>query len=156
MVEKKFTHMKDNGVHMVDVGGKPEVKRTALAMGKIKLNSETINLIQSDRIKKGNVLSTAQIASIQAVKSTSQIIPLCHPLNINAVNVEFEFEDEFLVIRVEVSINGKTGVEMEALTGVSVGLLTVWDMVKSVEKDELGQYPTTRITDVTVLDKIKG
>jgi cyclic pyranopterin phosphate synthase len=150
-----FTHLKEGGVHMVDVGGKPQVKRIALAQGKIHLKENTIRLIQSDEIKKGNVISTSQIAAIQAVKSTSQIIPLCHPLSINSVDVDFKFEDDFIQVQVGVKIRGQTGVEMEALTGVSVALLTIWDMVKSVEKDDQGQYPNTKITDINVVEKIK-
>ncbi len=155
MDEKEFTHLTQSGVHMVEVGDKPVIKRTALAMGKIKLTPETIRLIERGELKKGNVLTTAQIAAIQAVKSTSQMIPLCHPLPIGGVEVEFEVNHDAIKVTVEVSSTGKTGVEMEAITGVSVGLLTIWDMVKSVEKDENGQYPSTRITDIEVIKKEK-
>jgi cyclic pyranopterin phosphate synthase len=155
MEEKSFTHMKGSGVHMVDIGGKPDNKRTARAQGKIEIQSDTIKRIQTDQIKKGNVLATAQIAAIQAVKSTSQIIPLCHPLPINSIDIDFQFEKNYIKVTVEVSICGKTGVEMEALTGVSTALLTIWDMVKSVEKDEKGQYPSTRISNILVLEKRK-
>jgi cyclic pyranopterin monophosphate synthase len=155
MDKKEFTHLTQSGVHMVEVGDKPVIKRTALARGKIILNNETIYLIEKGELKKGNVLTTAQIAAIQAVKSTSQIIPLCHPIPIGGVEVEFEVNPESIEITVEVRSTGKTGVEMEAITGVSVGLLTIWDMVKSVEKDENGQYPSTRITDIEVIKKEK-
>ncbi len=99
---------------------------------------------------------TAQIAAIQAVKSTPQIIPLCHSIPISGVEVEFEVVKEQVQVTVEVKSTGKTGVEMEAITGVSVALLTVWDMVKSVEKDENGQYPSTIISDIEVVKKEKG
>ncbi|MBI4813592.1 MAG: cyclic pyranopterin monophosphate synthase MoaC [Methanobacterium sp.] len=155
MDEKEFTHLTKSGVHMVEVGDKPVIKRTALARGKIILNKETIQLIEKGELKKGNVLTTAQIAAIQAVKSTSQMIPLCHPIPIGGVEVEFEVNPESIQVTVEVRSTGKTGVEMEAITGVSVGLLTIWDMVKSVEKDQNGQYPSTRIMDIEVIRKEK-
>jgi len=155
MDEKEFTHLTRSGVHMVEVGDKPVIKRTALARGKIKLTPETILLIEKGEVKKGNVLTTAQIAAIQAVKSTSQMIPLCHPIPIGGVEVEFCVNPDSIEVIVQVSSTGKTGVEMEAITGVSVGLLTIWDMVKSVEKDENGQYPSTRITDIEVIKKEK-
>lgn len=155
MDEKEFTHLTQSGVHMVEVGDKPVIKRTALARGKIKLQTGTIELIEKGELKKGNVLTTAQIAAIQAVKNTPQMIPLCHPIPIGGVEVEFEVNTESIEVTVQVSSTGKTGVEMEAITGVSVGLLTIWDMVKSVEKDENGQYPSTAITDIEVIRKEK-
>ncbi len=155
MDEKEFTHLTQSGVHMVEVGDKPIIKRTALAQGRIKLQKETIDLIEKGELKKGNVLTTAQIAAIQAVKNTPQMIPLCHPIPIGGVEVEFEVNPESIEVTVQVSSTGKTGVEMEAVTGVSVGLLTIWDMVKSVEKDENGQYPSTAITDIGVIRKEK-
>ena len=155
MEKSKFTHLSQEGVRMVEVGEKPLVKRMALASGTIKLEPETIELIVKEEIKKGNVLTTAQIAAIQSVKNTSQLIPLCHPLSITGINVEFDVKKEYIAVEVEVHTTGQTGVEMEALTGVSVALLTIWDMVKSVEKDEDGQYPHTKITDIKVLRKEK-
>ncbi|NYB52273.1 MAG: cyclic pyranopterin monophosphate synthase MoaC [Methanobacteriaceae archaeon] len=152
---KKLTHLTKSGVHMVEVGDKPIIRRTALASGKIELNSDTIRVIKEGEVKKGNVITTAQIAAIQAVKSTANLIPLCHPLPISGVEVEFEVEPEHIKVTVEVKSTGKTGVEMEAITGVSVALLTIWDMVKSAEKDENGQYPTTRISDIEVIRKEK-
>ncbi|MBZ2165855.1 cyclic pyranopterin monophosphate synthase MoaC [Methanobacterium spitsbergense] len=152
---KEFTHLSNTGVKMVEVGNKAVVKRTATAKGKIHLQKFTIDLIKREEIKKGNVLTTAQIAAISAVKSTHHLIPLCHSLTITGVDVDFEFGDDFIETNVIVRCNGKTGVEMEALTGVSVALLTVWDMVKSVEKDENGQYPSTRISDIVVSEKRK-
>jgi cyclic pyranopterin phosphate synthase len=155
MENSKFTHLSREGVRMVEVGEKPVVKRTAVASGKIKLDPKTIKLIVKEEIKKGNVLTTAQIAAIQAVKSTHHLIPLCHPLSITGIKVEFEVEREYITVEVGVHTTGQTGVEMEAITGVSVALLTIWDMVKSVEKDEDGQYPHTQITDIKVLRKEK-
>ncbi|MEN6330278.1 MAG: cyclic pyranopterin monophosphate synthase MoaC [Methanobacteriaceae archaeon] len=155
MENRKFTHLSRDGVRMVEVGEKPAVKRTALASGRIVLEPKTIELIVKEEIKKGNVLTTAQIAAIQAVKSTPNLIPLCHPLAITGINVEFEVKSGHITVQVEVRTTGKTGVEMEAITGVSVALLTIWDMVKSVEKDDNGQYPHTRITDIMVLRKEK-
>ena len=155
MEESKFTHLSKEGVRMVEVGEKPALKRVALASGTIKLEPETIKLIIKEEIKKGNVLTTAQIAAIQAVKNTPQMIPLCHPISITGINVEFEVDQEHITVQVEVRTTGRTGVEMEAITGVSVALLTIWDMVKSVEKDQDGQYPHTKITDIKVLRKEK-
>ncbi|HMK53148.1 MAG TPA: cyclic pyranopterin monophosphate synthase MoaC [Methanobacteriaceae archaeon] len=155
MGEKILTHLTKCGVHMVEVGTKPVMKRSAVAKGKINLQENTTRLIKSENIKKGNVLTTAQIAAINAVKSTSQIIPLCHPLAITGIEVDFEVSENSIMVQVEVRTEGKTGVEMEAITGVSVALLTIWDMVKSVEKNADGQYPHTRITDIQVIKKEK-
>jgi cyclic pyranopterin phosphate synthase len=156
MVNKEFTHLSEKGVNMVEVGDKAIVKRTATAKGKINLQNVTITMIKNEEIKKGNVLTTAQIAAISAVKSTHHLIPLCHPLNITGVDVDFDFGDDFVETKVTVNSTGKTGVEMEALTGTTVALLTIWDMVKSVEKDENGQYPATSISDIVVLEKRKN
>lgn len=156
MNNKSFTHLSDKGVHMVEVSDKPVVKRTAIAQGRIHLKNETIELIEKEEIKKGNVLTTAQIAAIGAVKSTHHLIPLCHSLKITGVDVSFDLNRETIEVEVSVTSLGKTGVEMEAITGVSVALLTIWDMVKSVEKDDNGQYPSTRISDIVVLEKRKN
>lgn len=156
MNNKSFTHLSDKGIHMVEVSDKPVVKRTAIAQGKIHLKKETIELIEKEEIKKGNVLTTAQIAAIGAVKSTHHLIPLCHSLKITGVDVGFDLNKETIEVEVSVTSLGKTGVEMEAITGVSVALLTIWDMVKSVEKDDNGQYPSTRISDIVVLEKRKN
>jgi cyclic pyranopterin phosphate synthase len=107
------------------------------------------------KVEKGNVLTTAQIAAIQAVKSTPNLIPLCHSIPISGVQVEFEVAQDEIIAIVKVKSAGKTGVEMEAITGVSVALLTIWDMVKSAEKDENGQYPSTRILNIEVVKKEK-
>lgn len=155
MENKKFTHLSEKGVHMVEVSDKPVVKRTAIAQGKIHLQKETIELIEKEEIKKGNVLTTAQIAAISAVKSTHHLIPLCHSLKITGADVKFNVSQNDIEVEVSVTSLGKTGVEMEALTGASVALLTIWDMVKSVEKDIHGQYPSTKISDIIVVKKEK-
>ena len=152
---KEFTLLTDSGVHMVEVGQKPDQKRLAIASGKIYLDENTIKMIQNEEIKKGNVLTTAQIAGIQAVKDTSSIIPLCHPLSLTGIEIDFDVKSTEITATCSVKTLGKTGVEMEALTGVSVSLLTIWDMVKAVEKDENGQYPDTRISDICVIKKEK-
>jgi cyclic pyranopterin phosphate synthase len=154
-MEKSFTHLSKKGVHMVEVSEKPIVKRTAVVQGKIHLQKETIRLIENEEIKKGNVLTTAQIAAIGAVKSTHHLIPLCHSLKITGVDVDFNVNYNDIEVEISVTSLGKTGVEMEALTGASVALLTIWDMVKSVEKDENGQYPSTMISDIVVVKKEK-
>lgn len=154
-MKDEFTHLKDDGVHMVEVGDKSAVRRTAIAEGEILLDKKTVDLIRESRIRKGNVLATAQIAAIGAVKNTWNIIPLCHQVPVTGVDVRFLVDDDRIKVRVAVKCDGKTGVEMEALTGVSVALLTVWDMVKSVEKDQDGQYPHTRIRNIRVIRKEK-
>ena len=152
---EEFTHLTDSGVHMVEVGAKPDQKRRAVASGKIFLDENTIKMIKSEEIKKGNVLTTAQIAGIQAVKNTSSIIPLCHPLSLTGIEIDFKVDTHEITCTCAVNTIGKTGVEMEAITGVSVCLLTIWDMVKAVEKDEEGQYPNTRISGIKVIKKEK-
>ena len=151
----KLTHVDEKGVKMVEVGHKDVVFRKAIAKGKIRLKPDTIKLIQEGKTKKGNVIAAAQIAGILAVKRTWEIIPLCHPIPLTGVDISFEFGEDYIEATCEVRAYYKTGVEMEALTGVSVALLTIWDMVKAVEKDEKGQYPVTRIYDIRVVEKIK-
>ena len=151
----KLTHVDEKGVKMVEVGHKDVVFRKAIAKGKIRLKPETIKLIQEGKTKKGNVIATAQIAGILAVKRTWEMIPLCHPIPLTGVDISFEFGEDYIEATCEVRAYYKTGVEMEALTGVSVALLTIWDMVKAVEKDEKGQYPVTRIYDIRVVEKVK-
>jgi cyclic pyranopterin monophosphate synthase len=155
MSNEKFTHLTEKGVHMVEVGEKTHQKRKAIATGKIKLQEKTIAMIENQEIKKGNVLTTAQIAAIQGVKNTASMIPLCHPLNITGIEVDFEVNANEIHCTVSANSVGQTGIEMEAITGVSVGLLTIWDMVKAVEKDADGQYPDTAITDIRVIKKEK-
>ncbi|RLG73902.1 MAG: cyclic pyranopterin monophosphate synthase MoaC [Thermoprotei archaeon] len=143
-------------VRMVDVSPKPKVYREAIASGKIVLKKKTIELVKSKKIEKGDVLSVATVAAILAAKKTSEIIPLCHPIPLTHVDVDFSIEDNFIEVKTKVRTTAKTGVEMEALAATMTALLTIWDMVKKYEKDEKGQYPETVITDVRVLAKIKG
>jgi cyclic pyranopterin phosphate synthase len=143
-------------IRMIDIGKKKEVKRRAMASGKIYLKESTIEAIKEGNITKGNVLATAKVSGIMAVKRTSDAIPLCHPIPITNVEINFELDERFIRIKVLVESIGKTGVEMEALHGVNISLLTIWDMVKSVEKDENGQYPETEISDIKVVYKEKG
>lgn len=141
---------------MVDIGEKDVVRRKAIASGRIVLGKRSLDAIRSGTVRKGDVLEAAKITAIQAVKSTPDIIPYCHPIPIESVKVDFELSNDSLSCTVEVIAHYKTGVEMEALTGVSAALLTIWDMVKYLEKDENGQYPSTRIADIEVVTKEKG
>lgn len=135
MEEKKFSHTNAEGkARMVDVGNKLIQQRVAIAEGHIELNPETIQLIKENNIKKGDVLTVAEIAGIQAAKKTSELIPLCHPLQLTKVKIEAKLSDNGVKVTGEVQCNGQTGVEMEALTGVSVALLTIYDMCKAVDK----------------------
>ncbi len=140
---------------MVDISGKEHVDRRAKASGFIKLQSDTVRRVEEGEIPKGDVLSVAQTAGVMAVKNTPEIVPLTHPIPITKVDVYFDLKDEGIEAEVEVKSRGQTGVEMEALTGVSAVLLTIWDMVKGFEKDEAGQYPDTEIKNIRVLEKIK-
>jgi cyclic pyranopterin phosphate synthase len=151
----EFSHIEDDDVSMVDITDKDDVRREATAAGRIDLKPATIEAIREGETVKGNVLSTARIAAIQAVKRTWDDIPLCHQISIGDVDVDFELGESSVRSRVTVRSTGKTGVEMEALNGVSRALLTVWDMVKAAEKDDAGQYPATAIGDITVEAKIK-
>ena len=151
----EFSHISDGKASMVDVSKKPEQTRDAIAKGTIILRPETIDAIQNGTVIKGNVLATARVAAILAVKDTPRIIPMCHAIPVHHVSVDFEVEDNSICTSVLVRSSGKTGVEMEALVGVNVALLTIWDMVKSAEKDQDGQYPITKITDVYVVSKRK-
>lgn len=153
----EFTHLNEkNEVHMVDVTAKPDVSREAEACGRIYLRDSTLKAIAEGSVVKGNVLATAQVAGTQAVKQTWALIPMCHPIPVGAVTISFEQTDAYIEASCWVKTYGKTGIEMEALTGVSVALLTIWDMVKSAEKDEAGQYPVTRIDNIYVVEKRKG
>lgn len=151
----EFTHIAEDRVRMVDVGEKDELRRLAVATGRIYLRRETLAAIQEGTVVKGNVLATARVAATLAVKDTFRLIPMCHAIPVTAVEVYFDQKEEYIAASVMVRSVGKTGVEMEALTGVSVALLTIWDMVKSAEKDERGQYPVTRIEAIRVILKEK-
>ncbi|HUS74531.1 MAG TPA: cyclic pyranopterin monophosphate synthase MoaC [Methanothrix sp.] len=141
---------------MVDITEKQPIFRRATASGSIKLRKSTIEAIKSGQVKKGDVITTARLAAILAVKDTPRLIPLCHPIPITGLNVNFEFEERRVKAIVTVTSEGKTGVEMEALTGVAAALLNVWDMVKYLEKDETGNYPETVMETIQVIEKRKG
>jgi cyclic pyranopterin phosphate synthase len=141
---------------MVDVTGKPKVFREATATGKIKLRPETVHLIRSGKIEKGDAIYTAKIAGTLAAKETSILIPFCHPLPLTNVKVDIEIlNDNTVKVSSTVKTEAQTGVEMEALVATAISLLTIWDMVKQYEKDEEGQYPFTAIEDIRVIKKVK-
>ncbi|MHA1379939.1 MAG: cyclic pyranopterin monophosphate synthase MoaC [Candidatus Helarchaeota archaeon] len=144
-------------IYMIDISSKKEIVRTAIAEGAIYLKKDTINQIKNRTIKKGDVLINAQLSAINAVKRTSDLIFLAHPIPITKIEVDFEIDDERSLIKTTVSVKSiaKTGVELEAIMGVQIALLTIWDMTKYLEKDENGQYPTTKISNIMVLKKIK-
>lgn len=132
-----FTHLDAQGrVRMVDVGEKKETKRVAVVMGSISLEAATLDLILDERVKKGNVLEAARIAGVMAAKKTADLIPMCHPINITYVRVDFfpDRDKSKINIEAEVSLTGRTGVEMEAMTAVSVAALTIYDMCKSYDR----------------------
>jgi cyclic pyranopterin phosphate synthase len=143
-------------VRAVDISEKPEVPRVAVASGFIRLKPETLKKIKAGEVPKGDVLSVAQTAAILAVKRTPELIPLTHQIQITGTDVKFRMERQGIRATVEVRSTGKTGVEMEALVGVTSALMTIWDMVKGLEKDRAGQYPKTSIEDVRILKKVKG
>ncbi|MDT8378193.1 MAG: cyclic pyranopterin monophosphate synthase MoaC [Desulfotignum sp.] len=133
----EFTHLDNRGrVRMVDVGDKNETRRTAVAEGIVVMQPDTLARIMDEKVKKGNVLETARIAGIMAAKKTAELVPMCHPLNITHAGVDFFFKPDTHSIRIQatVSLTGRTGVEMEALTAVSVAGLTIYDMCKSYDK----------------------
>lgn len=141
---------------MIDVSEKLSVTRMARASGFIRLRHETLKKIKAGQVPKGDVFSVAQTAAIMAVKRTPELVPLTHPISITGTDVKFNTEQNGIKVTVEVKSIGKTGVEMEALVGVASALLTIWDMVKGLEKDKAGQYPATSIEDIRVLRKVKG
>lgn len=145
----ELTHVDSSGrVVMVDVSGKPIVKRTAIAKGHITLAKETIKLIKEGQMKKGDPLTCARIAGISAAKKTGDLIPLCHPLTIDQASVDLEIVEDGVNIESKVITTAKTGIEMEALTAVSVAALTVYDMCKAVDKNMV-------IDEVTLVKKTK-
>ncbi|BDW82709.1 cyclic pyranopterin monophosphate synthase accessory protein [Erythrobacter sp. Dej080120_24] len=130
-----LTHIGPDGeANMVDVGGKPATHRLAIASGRIAMSAAALEAIRSGDAPKGDVLGTARIAGIMAAKRTGELIPLCHPLALDAVNVDFAFEDDGIRATATASLTGKTGVEMEAMVAVSTALLTVYDMAKAIDK----------------------
>ena len=149
MKENKLSHIDEQGrANMVDVGHKPRQERIAQASGKIIVNNEALKLIESNTIKKGDVLAVAEIAGIQAAKNTSALIPLCHTLMLTKVDVKASIEKDGITVKSLVKTLGQTGVEMEALTAVSVALLTIYDMTKAVDK-------TMVIEGIKLLEKTK-
>lgn len=151
-----LTHTDDSGeVDMVDVGDKPDTARRAVARGRIELRPETVAAVRESEIGKGDVLATARVGAVQAVKHTWETIPLCHQIPITNVDTDFALDEAAIELTVAVETTGKTGCEMEALEGVTTGLNVVWDMVKSAEKDADGQYPGTGIEGVEVVEKTK-
>ncbi len=148
----KLTHVDEQGhARMVDVGGKPDTERIAVARGEVHMKKETFDLIRAGQIKKGDVLTVAQIAGISGSKRTSELIPLCHPLPLTKVDVDLALDESLpgVIITATAKTIGKTGVEMEALTAVSVAALTVYDMAKAVEK-------TMRIQNIRLVEKHGG
>jgi cyclic pyranopterin phosphate synthase len=144
-----FSHVDDKGrARMVDVGNKPQQRRRAIARGQICLSAPTLKLIRQNQVKKGDVLTVAQIAGIAAAKQTPGLIPLCHPLTLDKIDVQLSITDQGVTAESEVCCIGRTGVEMEALTAVSVALLTVYDMCKAADKN-------MRIGEIKLIEKVK-
>lgn len=142
-------------IKQVDVSDKPMVRREAVARGFIKLRPETIKRIRENKVEKGDPLQVARLGGINAVKFTPMLLPLCHQLKIDNVLIETRLMDDGVEVVARVKACERTGVEMEALTAVSIALLNIWDVVKAYEKDERGQYPETEITGIKVLEKLK-
>ena len=140
---------------MVDVTEKPIIRREAEAAGSIFLSEKTIGEIKAGRIKKGDPLLIAEVVAMNAAKQTHILIPHCHQIPLDMVRVDFQVSKDVIEARCVVSAQARTGVEMEALVGVTMALNTLWDVVKYLEKDEQGQYPSTRISDVRVIRKEK-
>ena len=151
-MENKLTHFDENGnAVMVDVSDKPVTHRTALATGSILVGPQIMERVEAGTVAKGDVLGVARVAGIMAVKHTSDLIPMCHPLSVTKCNIDFKLEKEEGVIRTFCTVKtyGKTGVEMEALTGVQVALLTIYDMCKAIDKHMV-------MTDIHLIEKIGG
>ena len=146
----RLTHLDEQGqARMVDVGGKPETARSATAEGRIRMSPQALAAVRDGSGPKGDVLAAARIAGIMAAKKTGELIPLCHPLALDAVTVEFAFEDDGVRVTACASLTGRTGVEMEALTAASLALLTVYDMAKALDKGMV-------IDSVRLLEKTGG
>jgi cyclic pyranopterin phosphate synthase len=149
---EKLSHLDESGrARMVDVGQKPDTERVAIAKGEVVMRLDTLALIRAGALKKGDVLAVAQVAGVMAAKRTSELIPLCHPLPLNQVTVDLDLDEALPGVRIMVMARtiAKTGVEMEALTAVSVAALTVYDMAKAVEK-------TMRIQNIRLVEKHGG
>lgn len=150
MPDELLTHLDARGhARMVDVSGKPDTDRTAVARGQVLLKTETVELLREGTVPKGDVLAVARVAGIMAAKRTADLIPLCHPLPVTQATVDLTITDVGVEIEASVSVTGKTGVEMEALTAVSIAALTVYDMVKAVDKSAV-------ITDIRLERKSGG
>ena len=151
-MRNQLTHLDESGrARMVDVGNKPDTERVAIAKGEVHMRPKTLALIQAGDIKKGDVLAVAQVAGVMAAKHTADLIPLCHPLPLTQVTIDIEPDPDLPGVRITASVRtvGKTGVEMEALTAVSVAALTVYDMAKAAEK-------TMRIQNIRLVEKHGG
>jgi cyclic pyranopterin phosphate synthase len=154
--DRDLTHVDESGrAEMVDVGDKPDSRRRAVARGTIHLQPSTVDAVRANDVSKGDVLATARVGAVDAVKHTWETIPLCHQIPITNVDTEFAVDDGQIGLTVAVETTGKTGCEMEALQGVTTGLNVVLDMVKAAEKADDGSYPETRIDDVRVVEKTK-
>ena len=147
--------MKDSWTGIVDIGSKPVVEREAIATGFIAISADSIDAVANGRSPKGDVREASTIAAIQAGKETPRTLPHCHPIPIEGCSVDWKIEEGGLRCTVSVRTHWATGVEMEALCGVSAGLLCAWDMLKPIEKDSRGQYPDVRIQDIRVVRKKK-
>ena len=146
---KRLTHIAaDSRAQMVDVSAKPSSVRTAIASGKISLRKETVDLVRKSEISKGDVIATAKIAGIQAAKQTAHLIPLCHTLSLSEVKIDIVISNESAEVKCTARTVAQTGVEMEALTGVAVALLTIYDMCKAVDKE-------MRISEIHLVEKRK-
>ncbi len=143
-------------VRMVDITKKPETYREAVAEGFIRLKESTIKLIREGKVEKGNPLAIATVAATIAAKKTPELIPMAHNIPITNVRIEYEILNNGIKAKATVKTTAKTGVEMEALTAVTTALLNIWDIVKKYEKDEQGQYPTTKIENIRVTKKLKA
>ena len=151
-MSSKLTHLDDSGqARMVDIGDKPDTSRIAIAKGEIVMRKETLALIEANSIAKGDVLGVSQMAGIMGAKKTADLIPLCHPLPLNQVAVDFEIDQDLpgVIITATAKTTGKTGVEMEALTAVAIAALTIYDMAKAAEK-------TMRIQNIRLVEKHGG
>ena len=152
MSERKLTHINESGkARMVDVGGKPETERMAVAMGEVRMHLDTLNLIRQGAIKKGDVLTVAQVAGIAGAKRTADLIPFCPPLPLTHLAIDFELDESLPGVKITASARtrGQTGVEMEALTAVSIAALTIYDMAKAAEK-------TMKIQNIRLVEKRGG
>jgi len=143
------------GVRQADISEKPVAFRLAVATGRIRLKPETLKLVRQGKLEKGDPVAIAQTMAVLAAKRTPDLLALCHPLRIEQTLIATRLLRDGIEVTATVSAHEKTGVEMEALTAVSIALLNVWDVVKPYEKDEEGQYPSTRIEDIRVVRKVK-